>query len=74
MGKSIIKKEYRCDNDCDQLGCPKHIATLEFYSVSSTYRFDDGKGNEMWFDINLAQTMIDLFRQYGELRADTVSV
>lgn len=72
MGISKIKKEYRCDCDCDQLGCPSHTATLEFWSVSTTYKFYDGKGNEMWFDVNLAQTMFDLFRQFGELRADTI--
>jgi hypothetical protein len=71
MGVSKITKEYRCDSDCEMLGCPNHTATLEFYSVSTTYRFDDGKGNEMWFDVNLVETMIDMFREFGEIRADT---
>lgn len=74
MGQLKITREYRCDDDCLQSGCPSHIATLGFNSICNIYTFDDGQGNVMHFDLSLAAAMIDMFKFYSETRADTVKV
>lgn len=74
MGQLKTTRIYRCDNDCERAGCPGHIATLEFNSIANIYRFDNGQGEVMWFDLELAKAMIDMFKEYSNTRADTVKV
>lgn len=74
MGQLKITRYYRCDEDCEQSGCKGHTAELHFNSVANIYNFKDGKGQELWMDINSAQILIDMFRFYSETRADTAKV
>ena len=74
MARPKLELEYRCDEDCERSGCPGHTASMTFHSVSNHYEYDNGKGEKMWFDRAEAETIIELFRQHGKRRADTVKV
>lgn len=74
MGQLKIEKQYRCDDDCQQSGCPGHTAILEFNSVANVYHYNDGNGQEIWLDVTQAQILIEMFKFYSETRADTARV
>ena len=74
MGQLRISREYRCDDDCNQDGCPGHTAILEFNSIANIYRFDDGQGQEAYLDLSQAKVLIEMFKFYSDTRADTVRV
>jgi len=67
MANCIRTKEYRCNDDCVMEGCPKHIAILEFQSVSNHYRFKDGKGRTYDFNEGELQAFIDLIKELNRV-------
>ena len=74
MGINKLQKEYRCLDDYKQSGCPKHIAKLEFYNTTNGYKFDNGKGNEYYFEEGELQAFVDLLKELKEIRVDSVSI
>jgi len=74
MAIVILKEKYRCFDDCRAEGCPKHEATLEFQTVSNTYRFENGKGDTYYFEQGELETMVELLRKLSVRRVDSVRI
>ena len=74
MATVRLNKKYRCSDDCRREGCPEHEAELKYQTVSDAYYFDNGKGQEYYFERGELETMIELLKQLAERRADSVRV
>lgn len=49
--------EYKCFNDCNQLGCPGHRVREVFCRSSDTLRFEVEGREDVWFDVNQWEAM-----------------
>lgn len=74
MATIQLKEQYHCDNDCLQEGCPSHEATLTFQSTASIYTWNDGQGNECYFDMEQMRMLIKMAKHLSQTRGDTVKV
>ena len=74
MAIVTIFKKYKCLDDCVQSGCPQHKAELTFNSVVCAYSFNNGKGQIVCFEEGELEAMIDLLKQLGEQRADSLEI
>ncbi len=71
MATVVLKKEYRCFDDCKQEGCPSHTAVLEFQTASNMYTFDNGKGDVLCFEQGEIQILVDLLKELSASRVDS---
>lgn len=69
---STTKQEfrYRCWNDCYMEGCPSHVATLDYQSVSDALHFDDGKGNEIFMQTPELGALLRMINELGKSRVE----
>lgn len=53
MGTNIgVEVKYRCNNDCDQMGCPGHTMRMDDHRTSDTIIFVKDGVEKYWFDEN----------------------
>lgn len=71
MGQITNQVDYRCDDDCVQSGCPGHIATLTFNSISNIYHFNNGKDIDIYLDKNQIEAFVKMLKMFSDTRADT---
>ena len=74
MANVKLEEKYRCSDDCVQSGCPKHLATLEYFSVTNTYLFDNGKGVAHHFEDSELEVMISLLKKLKLRREDSIKI
>lgn len=74
MAKVTLYKEYHCSDDCSQSSCPGHKAKLAYNSVSNLYEFDNGKGNQHFFEDSELDTFIQLLKGLSLKREDSLKV
>lgn len=72
MSKTHYEQPYRCWNDCVMQGCPGHIATLDYQSVSDALALGDGKGQKFYIqtpELEAIAIMLDKLRYRVEIKA-----
>jgi len=72
MAQITIERNYTCDLECEETGCPGHIAKLHFNSTAVVYKFEDGQGHSIALDYSSAQILLEMFKQLSDKRADSV--
>ena len=70
---SKIKREinYHCRDDCRIEGCPSHLMSLEFNSVTNYYKFSWGK-REFYSEEWELKAMIELIKKLD--RKDCIQI
>jgi hypothetical protein len=71
MGTVSRSITYRCSDDCVMSGCPGHIGTLQYHTVSDGYTFTMN-GREISFERGELEAMIELIRRLD--RADAIEI
>lgn len=71
MGTNVVRKWYRCFNDCDWAGCPGHEMTASYQRSSDTFRLvwheERGTAREFVMDVNEMEAMRDLIAALGDV-------
>lgn len=70
MSNIKLEHRYRCWNDCLMSGCPSHVATIEYQSVSDALHFKDGKGQEIYMQTPELGALLHMLRPLGEARVE----
>lgn len=70
MSKTVIKKEYRCWNDCVPQGCPGHEASIEYQSVSNSLIIKNGRGQEFFMQTPELEAFQYILRELGKSRIE----
>jgi hypothetical protein len=74
MATNKLRRNYRCSDDCEQSGCPSHMAVLTHQSASDAYSFDNGKGQIANFERGELECFISLLKELNEFRMDSIDV
>lgn len=73
MSKTKLEHRYRCWNDCKMEGCPSHVATLEFQSVTDALHFTDGKGAEIYMQTPELEALLLMLNTLSKNRVEIQS-
>ena len=73
MASIIHTMEYRCSDDCLQIGCPSHEAKLIYQSISDTYVFENGKGETKYFERGELEAFIELLKELDTINYFQIS-
>lgn len=71
MATTARETKYRCNDDCEMIGCPAHVGKLVYQSSSDSYFFNMN-GRELYFERGELEAMISLLKSLN--RADCVQV
>lgn len=74
MATVVLKNVYRCFDDCKQEGCPTHESTLEFNTVTNSYKFMNGVGTTYHFEQGELESFVKLLKELHEVRFDSLSI
>jgi len=74
MATVVLKKVYRCFDDCKQSGCPTHEAVLEFNTVTNSYKYMNGSGTTYRFEQGELEAFVTLLKELHEVRFDSLSI
>jgi hypothetical protein len=74
MGTTKLERSYHCHDDCLPQGCPGHIATFEYESVSDSLHFSNGKGQEIYMNPPEIEAFLSMMYVLGEARTEIESI
>lgn len=71
MGLITREENYNCYNDCSQAGCPGHLMTVEYHSVSDgiSVKFD---GRDYYFDPTTLGLFLKLLKSMDRAELNSV--
>jgi hypothetical protein len=70
---ATIEREwnYKCDDDCEQSGCPGHKASFLFQTTSGVFCYKSTEDDEgTWFDGNELTAFLKVLEEVSSFRAD----
>lgn len=70
MSSTHLERPYHCWDDCQMSGCPGHVATLEFQSVSDYFMFKDGKGGEIGMHPVELEALLSMVKELAGWRVE----
>lgn len=70
MGTVRKSLKYHCSDDCVQSGCPNHTASMEYQSTADILHYDDGKGQDVYFERGSFRAFMTMLAECGWARVE----
>ena len=70
MSLRTLTENYKCWNDCVPSGCPGHVATLEFQSVSDSLTLSDGRGQVFYIQTPELEVFMKMLATLSKTRVE----